>query len=213
MDAIMPGRRFTQVAKVLSDLAWWLALLITVVVVGLVLAWPLMTPAGLDPTIHVPVSISDEVTHREFPIGATGVSVSGGAELDGLSGGLELRPASWGLILLWGLVAIPGALAALFGIHLLRSFLADVLQAEVFTQENARRLSWLGRLLVVAGFAWPFLDYAYSRFLVGRVSLSGVPLSVDGPSFPAVIPGLAVLVLAAAWSYGVELQQDSDLTV
>ena len=143
-------------------------------------------------------------------------AATGGVEvedLDDLEGRLELRPLEWWLVLLGGLVAVPGIAAGLLGLHLLRSFLRDVLAAEVFTAANARRLSWLGWLMVIGGVALPVLEFGYSLFLVRRAGMPDLPVGVGIDGFDAVVPGLLVLVVAAAWRYGVELRQDHDLTV
>lgn len=214
MQAFSSSRGVTRLAKFVVDTAWWLGIAASVVILLLVLFWPLATPEGLDPTVHGEVSISDEAAMRllsqSAAAGANSVEV---ADLDDLKGRLELRPLKWWLVLLGGLVALPGVAAGLLGLHLLRSFLRDVLKGEVFSAANARRLSLIGWLMVIAGAVLPILEFAYSLFLIRRAGIGDLPIGVGIDSFGFVVPGLFVLVVAAAWRYGVDLRQDHSLTV
>lgn len=96
----------------------------------------------------------------------------------------------------------------LTGLWCLRLFLRDVLAGQVFTARNARRLALLG---------WLFVAYALIRiviaFAVGYTFVINVMIIASMLAQPALIMGLLVLVIAAAWRYGSELQQDRDLTV
>lgn len=214
----MPGWRITRLAKVLADVIWWLAVGAAVLLVVFVLTWPLTTREGLDPSVHVHVSVPDGTGGREWmsrtaqdPAGSSAALEV--ADLDGLEGELELRYLEWWVVWVGGFFAVPVLAAGLFGLHLLRSFLKDVLSKDVFTAENAGRLTRLGWLLVVAGVVLPILEFAHTLFLVRQAGLSGTPVGIGIGGFPAVIPGLLVLVMAAAWRYGVELQREHDLTV
>jgi hypothetical protein len=201
-------------AKSVVDVAWWLALAGSAVILAMVLFWPLTTREGLDPTVHVQVSIPDDVARRL--LSGFGTPTSGRVEvedLEDLKGSLELRPLGWWMVLLGGLAAVPGIAAGLLGLHLLRSFLRDVLAAEVFTAANARRLSSLGWLMVIAGVALPLIEFGYSLFLVRNAGIPDLPGGVGIRKFDLIVPGLLVLVVAAAWRYGVELRRDHDLTV
>lgn len=216
MDGTRAGGRITRFAKVLVDITWWLGIVGGALVVGLVLFWPTMTRKGLDPTTHVEVSIADEAARSllaEAPADRPEPARVEVTDLEDATGELEIRVNEWWIVVVGGGVALVGLGAVLFGLHLLRSFLGDVLAGEVFTGANASRLSRLGWLLVAAGVALPVLDFAYALFLYGHADLSDAPVGVGLGGFPAVFPGLLVLVVAGAWRYGVELQRDHDLTV
>lgn len=213
----MPGRKVTRLAKVLADVIWWLAVGAAVLLVVFVLSWPLTTREGLDPSVHVHVAVPDGVGREWMSRTATEPAGSSAAlevaDLDGLEGELELRYLEWWVVWVGGLVAVPVLAAGLFGLHLLRSFLEDVQSRDVFTAENAGRLTRLGWLLVTAGVVLPILEFGHTLFLVRQAGLVGTPVGIGIGGFPAVIPGLLVLVMAAAWRYGVELQREHDLTV
>lgn len=207
------GRRVTRLAKLLLDVAWWLALVGPVVGVVLLLAWPVVAGGGIDPMTEFRVSVPDEAAAERLPIVSGDTVVAADPVLKDVEATLEFRTTVLWPYLLGAGVVIPGLAALLFGLHLGRSFLRDVLAEEVFTAGNARRLSWLGWLMIGAGLVWPVLVFLYKAVLWRSADLGGVPLAVgmDGP--PLLIPGIMVLVLASAWRYGVELQRDHDLTV
>jgi hypothetical protein len=135
--------------------------------------------------------------------------------LDHAGASLEFHTRKPGLHFFTTLLAVPGALALLLGVGLLRAMLREVRSGEVFTAENARRVSWIGWLLVVMGFLAPFLENLRTGIILHAAGLTGIALGTADHQgrWSLVLPGLLVLVLAAAWRHGVELQQDRDLTV
>jgi hypothetical protein len=99
-------------------------------------------------------------------------------------------------------------------LHLLRSFLADVLRTSVFTVRNAKRLSTLGWLLIAIGVAGPWLERWRGSLILRRIDLDGVALSPASADTSMLwLVGVFALVLAAAWRYGAELEVDRHLTV
>jgi hypothetical protein len=128
---------------------------------------------------------------------------------------LEFRTTDWRLFLMVNWVLLAPIPVLLVGIHLLRSFLADVLAADVFTRANAVRLSRLGWLVIAVTVLAPPLQYWRSWIVLRRMELDAVDLSPAQPQWidGSAVFGLLLLVLASAWRYGVELQQDRDLTV
>ncbi|CAA9370635.1 MAG: hypothetical protein AVDCRST_MAG89-4563 [uncultured Gemmatimonadetes bacterium] len=199
-------------AKFLADVTWWLAILASV---GLILFWAAATlgGGGAKPmTVAVQVAIADSAARGMLPLVPLNPGMATQPVLKDVAGTLEFGTSEGWIVLLGGLVVLPGLAALLFGLHLLRSFLRDVLAADVFTAANARRLSSLGWVLVAAGVVLPVLEFLYTAFVVRRADLAGVPLRV-GMHSSLIVPGILVLVVAAAWRYGVELQRDQELTV
>ena len=211
MQAELTGRRITRFSKVLVDGTWWLVILGSL---GLVLFWAfgMLTGTGATQTVQVQVAIADSAARQLLPLVSPDPTVAAEPVLKDLVGTLEFGTSDRRIVLLGAIVVLPGLLGLLFGLHLLRSFLRDVLAADVFTAANARRLSALGWLLLIAGVVLPVLKFLYTAFLVRRSDLTGVALTIGVETF-VVIPGILVLVVAAAWRYGVELQRDHELTV
>jgi hypothetical protein len=95
-----------------------------------------------------------------------------------------------------------------------RQFLVDVIDGTPFTFDNARRLKWMGWLLLGVGVTMPVM-----RFLAGRWALSIVkiqnpalspPIKVDAAS---ILVAAFILILSAAFRHGVELEKERSLTV
>jgi hypothetical protein len=210
MRAEQTGRRVTRFAKVLADVAWWLVIGTALV---LVLFWGVtMLSGGAAPTVSVQIAIQDSAARRLLPLVSPNNAVAAEPVLKDLVGTLEFGTSEAWVVALSGVAALPAIAGLLFGLHLLRSFLRDVLAADVFTAANAQRLSRLGWLLLVTGVGLPIVKFLYTAFVVQRTDLTGVPLRV-GVDTLLVVPGILVLVVAAAWRYGVELQRTDELTV
>jgi hypothetical protein len=127
---------------------------------------------------------------------------------------LEFRTRRWSFFYAANALFLPFMAAMLLGLRLLRSFLADVMAGEVFTPGNAQRLSKLGWLVIALGVAGPRLEYWRGWMVLQRAQLSGAALSPASTDTTGLwLVGVLVLVLAAAWRYGAELQQERDLTV
>lgn len=103
------------------------------------------------------------------------------------------------------------ATGALVGLLWLRGFLTDVLAGDVFTAKNAQRLSRIGWLLIAVAVlrVVPFLVSGFGFFTPMAVFPTLFGLLVN----TWLVSGLLVLVIAAAWRYGIELQNERDLTV
>jgi hypothetical protein len=111
-------------------------------------------------------------------------------------------------------VTAPLLQGAGFGVHLVRSFLADVLATDVFTTRNAKRLSNLGWLVIALCIAGPQLEHLRAWWILKSTPLSGGSLSPASSDYGGLwLVGVLTLVLAAAWRYGAALQQERDLTV
>jgi hypothetical protein len=128
---------------------------------------------------------------------------------------LALRTHDSVLFVVANLLMFPAVAAMLSWVHLLRGILRDVLQARVFTDANARRLSGMGWLLIGICVAMPVLARARSWFVLTRVQVSGADPAPFGPELSSwgLLSGLLLLSLAYVWKYGVELQRERELTV
>lgn len=211
------GRRVTRVAKLATDGMWWLSLIVTVLVVG----WLILSPVVMGRTSVAPIVAAHVSLEREGPLDA--MPLGSAASTDRISqpvltetrAELQVHTRDWSFQLLTSLMVLPGLAVVLLGLHLVRRVLRDVLDGYAFTVGNARRLSWLGWLLVVSGVAGPILEYWRTWWILKSAQLSGPALTPDvgTSSWGLIIPGVLMLVLSAAWRYGAELQRERDLTV
>jgi hypothetical protein len=98
--------------------------------------------------------------------------------------------------------------------YLTRQFLVDVIDGTPFTFDNARRLKWIGWLLLGAGGAKPILDMQVGSWVLSIVKVQNPILSPPIKVDPALIlVAVFVLILSAAFRHGVELEQERSLTV
>ena len=230
MSVDVAGRRAARVARVFVDLIWWVVLLFVVIVTGIFLAAPLL-PDG-----NVMVRFDWDGVHihkRQGPLAAIGLLVESAdhplarqslSSADTMRAAnvvleqethseLEFHTRRWGFFYAVNALFLPIMAALLFGLHLLRSFLRDVLAADVFTTRNARRLLTLGWLVIGFSVVGPALESLRARLILKQMGLSGSALSPADADSSLLLVGLLALVIAAAWRYGVELQQERDLTV
>jgi hypothetical protein len=230
MSVDVAGRRATRVARVFVELIWWVALVFVVVVTAIFVAAPLL------PDSRFMVRFDWDGVHihkRAGPWAAIGLVVESGdhpVTRQSLSSADTLRAANvvleqethtelefdtrlWGFFYAANALFLPIMAALLFGLHLLRSFLRDVLAADVFTTRNARRLLTLGWLLIAFSILGPALESLRARLILKHTGLRAAGLSPANSDGNLLLMGLLALVIAAAWRYGVELQQERDLTV
>ena len=216
MDANIAGGRSTRIAKGIMDIFWWLSLAATVTVTIVLFLGPaLMKARGIAPKVQLEVELEHGRALEALPLRTSDTLTASAPVLTRGEATLQFRTTRPGLLFMGLLSTLPGVLAFLLGVGLLRSILRDVRKGEVFTAANARRVSWLGWLLVVAGILIPIVETVRAQLIVKTAGLSGVTLGPPSHrgEWSLAIPGLLVLVLAAAWRHGVELQRDRDLTV
>jgi hypothetical protein len=231
MAVDVAGRRATRFAKVVVDVWWWVGLVGCSFLGGMFLAAPLLTkPLGIvahgdlgslhidgadgAPGAGLRLSIADDSASERPLTSPDTVRAADPVLTRERRAYLEFRTNRWGFFYLANVMFLPYMAAGLLAIHLLRSFLADVLSADVFTIQNAKRLSKIGWLVIVLGIAVPQLEYWRAWLILRTAQLGGAALSPADPDGNGIwLGGVLVLVLAAAWRYGAELQQDRDLTV
>jgi hypothetical protein len=128
---------------------------------------------------------------------------------------LEVALRRWSVFYAANALSVARVLATLGMVFLLRAFLSAVISEEVFTARNAHRLSMLGWLLVAVAIASPQLERLRAALIMSQIRLSvGAQLShasVDGNAIWVL--GVLVLVIAAAWRHGADLQMERELTV
>ena len=231
MPVDVAGRRATRIAKVVIDVSWWLGLLLCLILVTVFLTAPLLEGRGYQvrfdwssfevdegsgpPGLGLLVALPDNST-VPLPTLSSLDTVQASKPMLIRDGPVELqfRTREWGLLYAASLLLLPMIASFLVALHLLRCFLADVLRTSVFTVRNAKRLSTLGWLLIAIGVAGPSLERLRGSLILRRIDLDGVALSAASSDMSMLwLVGVLVLVVAAAWRYGAELELDHHLTV
>lgn len=210
------GRRATRIAKVWCDVVWWVGLAAGAVLTFMFLLSPVLLRSGLN-QMAVQVTVEPEGTPGRQPVSSTDTARASQVVIQerDTTRHLEFRTTDWRMFLLVNWVLLVPILFGLLGIHHLRSFLADVLASDVFTRVNGARLSRLGWLVIALAVVAPPLQYWRSWIVLRRLDLDAATLSPASPDWidGSAMFGVLLLVLASVWRYGVELQQDRDLTV
>ena len=128
--------------------------------------------------------------------------------------GLELHHQEKGLQRIF--VIIPLALAGLmlWIVSLLRSILRSVGKGTPFTRENASRLKLLGLLVMAAGPFYGILEYVSGALTKLQIDIPGAEVSAHADiRITYVAVGLIILVIGQIFQYGVNLREDSELTI
>jgi hypothetical protein len=230
MSVDSSGRRAARIAKVVVDVTWWLGLALCTALVIVFLAAPAVEHSGLRATfawnafemdggrgrprsairIDLPDSATSTLIQSVDTTLVADIRLVGDDEAT-----LEVALRRWSVFYAANALSVARVLATLGMVFLLRAFLSAVISGEVFTARNAHRLSRLGWLLVLVGLAGPQLERLRGALIMSQIRLSdGAQLSlatVDGNTIWVL--GVLVLVIAAAWRHGADLQMERELTV
>jgi hypothetical protein len=224
MSVDSTGRRATRIAKLFVDLTWWVGLTLSALLIVVVLTAPLLErwgyaarfgwnnfhiENGREPPALVVRVASPASGQHAVPADSTQARIEPSPVAS-----LQLPTRSWPLLFAGSATVIVNVAAMLWGVYLLRRFLADVLSGETFTTRNARRLSRLGWLVIVVAILGPQVERLRTWIILDRAEVTDalfVPADTNAGAMWLV--GVLALVLAAAWRHGADLQQQSDLTV
>jgi hypothetical protein len=109
------------------------------------------------------------------------------------------------------LVAVAMMLLVAF---LIRQILTEVLKGAPFTISNAKRLHWIGWIVVGAGVILPLANYLAGVWILNQIGATDMPLA---PTLAIhrdwILAGLFVLLLSTLFRHGVELEQEKSLTI
>lgn len=112
-----------------------------------------------------------------------------------------------------GLIIVIPFVAGAIGLFWLRAFLRDVTAGQVFTSLNAQRLSRIGWLLISVALLRVVIPFLLGGLVSFYSPMMLVPMLFALVANGLLVSGLLLLVIAAAWRYGIELQSERDLTV
>lgn len=101
-------------------------------------------------------------------------------------------------------------------LYLIRQFLVDTMRGIPFAFDNAKRLKWIGYLLLGIGIVKPTLNVITGHLILSAVTVQGPMLSpwVNlGFVGTCVLAACFSLILSIIFHHGVELQKEHSLTV
>ena len=198
----------SSVLKFTLDVAWYATIVLAIVVAIDVLGGVAGASAGrldlevrfeLDPGSYRVVSETYGVEHA-FIVDAVGKLVFGSTDV-------TLLLVYFGLLLVWF-----GAALAI--IYELRQVLRTLVDGEPFVQANAMRIHMIGLVIIFMEVAKVVILTLFSVFVRDNFSVEGFTLGVaPRPDLGVILVGLVVLVIAAVFRQGTELQEEQEFTV
>jgi hypothetical protein len=216
----MTGKRWpaARIAKVWIDIGVALLMVGGTVLVGAVAIAPLVWDEGQGGDLNVVVAVGERplfpvvrLVARSATEGSSPIRdahlVKATGELRAVTSNLGLHMASMG--------AFAGAVFLVAWVFWsIRQVIRSALDGHPFDRRNVSRLRRAGVILVAGSLAWPLSQYALATAVLNRVTIEGVPLSasISSPS-DGILSGLLLLVLAAVFAHGADLEDERSLTV
>ena len=204
--------------------AGWLARLLTLAtaaigallvagVLWLLVSCPLWWPGA--PRLPLPAWVELPAAAAPTPDPATAAQLEDIA-LRHLRAEVELRFAGPWRQWLYVFFALQELALLVVALLLLRHVVSDLSRGNVFTHANARRLRWLGLVLLVEAIYAPGISSALSQWLTGGLTFAGEPLRIDWRQSlggAGLASAWIVLVLSEAFRQGADLREEQSLTV
>ena len=190
------------------DAAWWLVLVCLTLFAGLLLFSFWIDNAGNNLTMDVPVALEmNAAVHR-------GDSIQTDARIEKVRANLRF-PVRVGAFFFGSVVLIlllGGFL--LWVLTQLRHLFRSLSRGLLFIPENARRIRWVGFMVIFGELARAALVYFWSYYTSLHFTASGVRF-VASTDFNGVtiVSGLAILVIAEVFREGTRLHEDHSLTI
>jgi hypothetical protein len=133
------------------------------------------------------------------------------------TGEIQFETNEWGIQLAVYLVKriLVSVLIVAF-LYMIHHFLTDAMEGTPFTMDNARRLKWIGWMLLGISVVKPVWEDLFARWILSMIKVQNPMLSswADAPFTFALIPlACFILILSAIFRRGVELEQEHAATV
>jgi hypothetical protein len=101
-------------------------------------------------------------------------------------------------------------------LYMIHHLLTDAMEGTPFTMDNARRLKWIGWILLGGGLLKPTYEGLFGKWMPSMIRVQSTTFSpwADGYFVIAVIVlSCFILILSAVFRHGVELDQEHAMTV
>lgn len=202
-------KRPLSTLKLIVDVVWWLSLV--VIVLGGALVVLVATHAIRASVLSVEVYFQPHGTDYRLLARALGYST---AQIRDASGQLSFARPRTPFVLVGAAVLAVFAGWWLVIVDQLRRLLRSMRNRATFAPDHAARLRRIGAAVIGFALVRSVVVWGGSLYLQHTVAARGLSVrSHFGLDVPVILLGLLLLVLAAAFRLGAELQQDHDLTV
>ncbi len=200
----------SSVLKVTLDVLWYLALVVTVVVIGMAI-FSLFTDGKVTGHLDLPVVL--ELNEDIYSITGKDAGVDD-ATLEHVQAHLNFRTPSNAFLLFFIIYCGSGVALLLVVIHLLRKIFSTLAAGSPFVPSNAARIRLIGWIVIGAEFAEQLLQVVGQRIVMASFDTEGVTLRWDiDISGSTIFWGFVLLVLAEVFRLGVEMREDQEFTV
>jgi len=187
------------------------------------LVWLLLAPVVIEkrPMIHdsVTVALGEPGVSGVYPVtaGSDNNKLTVLPRLYYTTGELQFETNDWRIQLAVYLVKriLSSGLIVAF-LYMIHHLLTDAMEGTPFTIANARRLKWIGWLLLAISVVKPIWEDLFARWILSMIRVQNPPLTSwsDAPVTFALLPlACFILILSAIFRRGVELEQDHATTI
>ncbi|MFZ0088483.1 MAG: DUF2975 domain-containing protein [Solirubrobacteraceae bacterium] len=202
-------KRSLSVLKLVLDGVWWLS----IAAIALVGALLVLLVAH---AIHSgAISVGSYLQLQPSTYQLTAHQLGGSsAEIRNVSAALAFRRPRAAFVLVGGAILAVAGAWLLTVLHQLRQLVGSAQKGEMFAPANAGRIQRIGIAVIGFELVRSVAEWAGSMYLKDNVSARGLSLrSHLAVNIPVLLVGLLLLVLAAAFRLGTQLQIDHDLTI
>ena len=167
------------------------------------------------PRLHLPVHIGIEPDPGGFALDASDGPFRTW-DLDRIAGEMEVEFANPWAQWLFFFFAVQEFVIVFLVLHFLRKILGSVPAGEAFSTTNAKRLRWVGALLIIEALFGPGASTLIAGAALRGVEFAGGTLSVDFfKEFGAggLFTGWIVIVLSEVFRQGAAMKREQQLTI
>jgi lipoprotein signal peptidase len=211
-----PAQTVTRTAKVWLDIAFFLAAAAGIGLALWLVVSPLVLRGGQVGDITIPVAVGSGSLRPTLTVEVDTIAAPSirRAVLVEARGELRVQSTSWSLQFFPNLGLLIGIAVVLYVLLLLRRMLSSVLVGDPFAAANATRMRIMGVILVAAGALGPVAEHLAARTMLRMVPVRDVALTAPFDlRVDVILVGLLLLVLAAVFGYGSELERERSLTI
>lgn len=204
----MGRKSVSSIVKVALDVAWYLT-----IVLGVLVTLDVLVGLGGGSAGRLDLMVQFELDPAAYSIESTTLGVEN-ARIRQAGGKLVFESTKGSLLLAYfGLVVVLLG-AALAIIHQLRLVFRTLVDGQPFVGANATRIRVIGIVVIAMEIARFFLLLAQSAFLRDSFTFEGLTLSAfPRPNLGVILVGLVILVIAEVFRQGSELREEQELTV
>jgi hypothetical protein len=139
-----------------------------------------------------------------------------GSQMDRLTGDLDAQFANPWAHTAFLFFALQEFVIALFIVFFLGHIVGSISAGEAFSAANAKRLRWVGGLMILERLAAPGYSAIVSKIAMSGLDVPGATLRVswfEDFGHGGIIAGWIVLILSEVFRQGAEMKREQSLTI